>query len=110
VDARDPGPVPQPVGGHPPQQIRTAVGEGASRWPTERRGAGVSYTVHRILAGIADEQERFEAIGTPPEGKSRWTPDEANRRAGRQVVKPVTPQEKVSAIHTLAKTRRSRRR
>ncbi|MEU9382434.1 DUF6192 family protein [Streptomyces sp. NPDC048279] len=75
----------------------------ASRWPAERRVPGVSYTVHRILAGIADEQERFEAIGTPPAGKSRWTPDEANRRAGRQVVKPVTPQEKVSAIHTLAK-------
>ncbi|MEU1450487.1 DUF6192 family protein [Streptomyces mirabilis] len=75
----------------------------ASRWPVEHRVAGVSFTVHRILAGIADEEERFEAIATPPKGKSRWTPDEANRRAGRQVVKPVTPQEKVSAIHTLAK-------
>lgn len=75
----------------------------ASRWPKERRVAGVSCMVHRILAGIADEEERFEAIGTPPRGKPRWTPDEANRRAGRQVVKPVTPQEKVSAIHTLAK-------
>lgn len=75
----------------------------ASRWPEERRVSGVSYTVHRILAGIADEKERFEAILTPPKGKSRWSPDEANRRAGRQVVKPVTPQEKVSAIHTLAK-------
>ncbi|MFF2432534.1 DUF6192 family protein [Streptomyces mirabilis] len=75
----------------------------ASRWPEERRVSGVSYTVHRILAGIADEEERFEAILTPPEGKSRWSPDEANRRAGRQVVKPVTLQEKVSAIHTLAK-------
>nr|BFD80655.1 hypothetical protein StreXyl84_00560 [Streptomyces sp. Xyl84] len=61
------------------------------------------YTVHRILAGIAGEKERFEAIRTPPEGWSRWTPDEANRRAGRQVVKPVTPREKVSEIHTLAK-------
>lgn len=29
-------------------------------------------------------------------------PDEARRRVGRQVVKPVTPQEKISAIHTLA--------
>lgn len=75
----------------------------ASRWPQDRQVAGVSYTVHRILAGIADEEERSKAIGTPPAGKSRWTPDEANRRAGRQVVKPVTPQEKVSAIHTLAK-------
>ncbi|MCM3301681.1 DUF6192 family protein [Streptomyces albogriseolus] len=75
----------------------------ASKWPKERRVEGVSFTVHRIFAGIADEEERFAVILTPPEGKSRWTPDEANRRAGRQVVKPVTPQEKVSAIHTLAK-------
>ncbi|MEU9438615.1 DUF6192 family protein [Streptomyces sp. NPDC048252] len=33
---------------------------------------------------MADEEERFEAILTPPAGKSRWSPDEANRRAGRQ--------------------------
>lgn len=75
----------------------------ASRWPEDRRVTGVSFTVHRIFAGIADEDERFAVILTPPEGRTRWTPDEANRRAGRQVVKPVTPQEKVSAIHTLAK-------
>ncbi|MEU9654690.1 DUF6192 family protein [Streptomyces sp. NPDC048110] len=74
----------------------------ASKWPKERRVAGVSFTVHTILAAIADEEERFTTILNPPEGKSRWTPDEANRRVGRQVVKPVTPQEKVSAIHTLA--------
>jgi hypothetical protein len=74
----------------------------ASRWPKERRVTGVSFTVHRIFAGITDEEERFAVILTPPEGKTRWTPDEANRRAGRQVVKPVTPQEKVSAIHSLA--------
>lgn len=75
----------------------------ASKWPKDRRVAGVSFTVHRILAAIADEDERFATILTPPPGRTRWTPDEANRRAGRQVVKPVTPQEKVSAIHTLAK-------
>ncbi|WP_438453036.1 DUF6192 family protein [Streptomyces asiaticus] len=58
--------------------------------------------VHKILASISDDEERFAAIATPPEGKSRWTPDEANRRVGRQVVKPVTAQEKVSAIQSLA--------
>ncbi|MEV0142765.1 DUF6192 family protein [Streptomyces globisporus] len=61
----------------------------------------MSFTVHRIFASITDEEERFATILTPPKGKSRWTPDEANRRAGRQVVKP-TLQEKVSAIHSLA--------
>ncbi|MEU9617374.1 DUF6192 family protein, partial [Streptomyces sp. NPDC048209] len=74
----------------------------ASRWPKERRQPKVSFTVHRILGGIADETERFEAILNPPEKKGRWTADEANRRLGRQVEVPVTPQEKVSAIHSLA--------
>lgn len=63
----------------------------------------MSFTVHRILARIEDEEERFASILTPPEGKSRWTPDDAKRRVGWQVIKPVTPQEKVSAIHSLAR-------
>jgi hypothetical protein len=74
----------------------------ASKWPKDRRAAEVSYTVHSVLASIADDDERFAAILTPPPGKPRWTPDEAKRRTGRQVAKPVTPQEKISAIHTLA--------
>lgn len=63
----------------------------------------MSFTIHRILASIEDEEARFLAIRTPPEGKSRWTGDDASRRVGRQVAKPITPQEKVSAIHTLAR-------
>jgi hypothetical protein len=65
--------------------------------------SGVSFTVHKIMASIVDDEERWATILTPPEGKSRWAPDEANRRVGRQVVKPVTPQEKITAIHTLAR-------
>ncbi|MEV2248080.1 DUF6192 family protein [Streptomyces sp. NPDC049970] len=79
----------------------------ASKWPKDRRVAGVSFTVHRIFAGITDEEERFATILTPPKGKSRWTPDEANRRAGRQVVKPVTLQEKVSRSTAWRLMRRS---
>ena len=75
----------------------------ASRWPEDRRVSGVSFTVHSILAGIVDDEKRWATILTPPEGKARWTPDEAKRRTGRQVVKPVTPQEKITAIHTLAR-------
>lgn len=74
----------------------------ASKWPKEHRAEGVSFTIHRLLAGITDEQERYAAILNPPEGKARWTPDDARRRVGQQVVKPVTPQEKIRAIHTLA--------
>jgi hypothetical protein len=35
----------------------------ASRWPKERRVAGVSYTVHRILAGIADGPDTRPPVG-----------------------------------------------
>ncbi len=75
----------------------------ASRWPKDKRQAGVSFTVHRVLAHIEDERERFAAVTSPPAGKVRWTPDEAKRRVGHQVAKPVSPQEKINAIHTLAR-------
>lgn len=77
----------------------------ASRWPEQRRRDGVSFTVHRILASITDEQERFAAIGDPPvhprTGRRQWTADAANRRVGRQVSRPESVQEKVVAIHGL---------
>ncbi|GAU71291.1 hypothetical protein SSP35_32_00200 [Streptomyces sp. NBRC 110611] len=75
----------------------------ASRWPKEHRQAKASFTVHRVLGSIPDEEERFAAIKTPPERKSRWTVDDANRRVGRQVEKPISSQEKITAIHTLAR-------
>ncbi|MFF7251580.1 DUF6192 family protein [Embleya sp. NPDC008237] len=75
----------------------------AARWPKDRRQSGVSFTVHKVLGRIADERERFAAILTPPEGRARWTVDGAKRRVGWTVEHPVTPQEKVSAIHTLAR-------
>ncbi|MER6443447.1 DUF6192 family protein [Streptomyces sp. NPDC001185] len=74
----------------------------ASKWPKDRRAKGVSFTVHKILASITDPEKRWEKILNPPKGKARWTPDEANRCTGRQVDNPVTPQEKISAIHTLS--------
>ncbi|MFJ5292799.1 DUF6192 family protein [Streptomyces sp. NPDC088348] len=75
----------------------------ASRWPKERRQAGVSFTVHRILGQIENEEERFSAIKNPPAGKTRWSPDEAKRRVGWTVDNPETPQEKITAIHHLAR-------
>ncbi|WDV49328.1 DUF6192 family protein [Streptomyces coeruleorubidus] len=76
----------------------------ASRWPKEHRQPKIaSYTVHRTLANIDDEAERFAAILTPPDGKARWTTDDASRRVGQQVETPITPQEKVTAIHSLAR-------
>ncbi|MET9336074.1 DUF6192 family protein [Streptomyces cellulosae] len=75
----------------------------ASRWPKEHRQAGVSFRVHRILGQIENEAERFETIAKPPAGGTRWTVDEANRRVGRQVERPASPQEKITAIHSLAR-------
>jgi hypothetical protein len=74
----------------------------ASRWPVARRQRGTSFTVHRVLASIEDDEERFAAIGLLPEGKARWTVDDAKRRVGFQVESPVSKKEKVTAIHALA--------
>jgi hypothetical protein len=78
----------------------------ASRWPKERRRQGVSHTIHKILASIPDEQERFEAVDNPPSnprgGPARWTHDSAKRIVGWKVDTPESVQEKVDAIHDLA--------
>jgi hypothetical protein len=75
----------------------------ASHWPKEHRQAGISFTIHRTLGRIEDEEERFAALRTPPEGKMRWSPDDAKRRVGWMVDNPETPQEKITAIHHLAR-------
>lgn len=75
----------------------------SSRWPKDRRQPGVSFTVHRILAHIEDDGQRFHAIAHPPAKVGRWTPDHAKRYVGQQPQVPVTPQEKVTAIHSLAR-------
>ncbi|GAA4340866.1 DUF6192 family protein [Streptomyces venetus] len=78
----------------------------SSRWPAEHRRADVSHTIHKILASIPDEQERFEAVNNPPPnprgGPSRWTHDSAKRVVGWKVDSPESVQEKVEAIHDLA--------
>lgn len=74
----------------------------SSRWPADRRQPGVSFTVHRVLAYIDRDDERFETILAPPGGRTRWTVDDASRRVGHQVETPVPPQEKITAIHSLA--------
>ena len=75
----------------------------ASRWPKKHRQAGVSFKVHRILARIEDDEERFAVLKTPPQGKTRWSADDASRRVGWTVDSPQTPQEKITAIHHLAR-------
>ncbi|MFB6755594.1 DUF6192 family protein [Streptomyces sp. NPDC056353] len=59
-----------------------------------------SYRVRRAVANIGDETKRCTAIGTPPDGKARWTSDRASRRTGRQVEPSITPLEKVTAKHS----------
>ncbi|MEV1023028.1 DUF6192 family protein [Streptomyces sp. NPDC050264] len=65
----------------------------AAHWPAEKRRPDVSYTIHRTLAHIEDEDERFTAIHEPPPhprtGVRMWTPVQANRWVGHQVAKPA---------------------
>ncbi|MFE6848710.1 DUF6192 family protein [Streptomyces sp. NPDC057686] len=76
----------------------------ASKWPEEHRQASASFTVHRILALIEDEEERFAAILNPPAGKARWTADEANRRVASQKARllrhPAAPHPKTGVLRT----------
>ncbi|MFD7447264.1 DUF6192 family protein [Streptomyces sp. NPDC059909] len=78
----------------------------SSRRPKERRRADVSHTIHKVLASIPDEQERFDTVTNPPPsprgGQSRWTHDSAKRVVGWKVDSPESVQEKVEAIHDLA--------
>jgi hypothetical protein len=63
-----------------------------------------------MRAGVADcldKQHLTRLIPRPtrsklPDGRTRWTVDDAKRRVGHQVDTPVSPQEKVTAIHSLA--------
>ncbi|WP_159393942.1 DUF6192 family protein [Streptomyces sp. NRRL F-5755] len=75
----------------------------AARWPAEQRQEGVSFEVHRILAGAEDA---FELIRQPPlnerTGRHQWNGDAAKRAVGWKTDIPVTAQEKVAAIRDLA--------
>lgn len=77
----------------------------ASRWPAKQRRDDVPFHIHRVLASIADADQRFAVIAEPPmlarTGERRWTEDEAKRRLGWQVSRPETVQEKVNAVHAL---------
>lgn len=79
----------------------------SSRWPAGMRKDGVSWTVHKILASIQDEAERWVAIEDAPfnsrSGKGQWTRDEAKRLVGQQVDRPITVEEKVRAVKDLTR-------
>ncbi|MEV7535388.1 DUF6192 family protein [Streptomyces hydrogenans] len=79
----------------------------ASRWPAAKRKDSVSFTVHRILASVSDETERWAAIEDAPfnqrTGRRGWTPDAAKRLVGQRVERPVTVEEKVQAAADLTR-------
>ncbi|MFJ5535390.1 DUF6192 family protein [Streptomyces sp. NPDC093261] len=74
----------------------------SSRWPKERRRADVSHTIHKVLASIPHEQERFEAVNTPPPslrgGQPRWTHASVKRVVGLKSI-PWRASRRVEAIH-----------
>jgi hypothetical protein len=67
----------------------------------------LSFTVHRILASVVDEDERWAAIEDAPfnprTGARQWTPDGAKRVVGQRVDRPVTVDEKVQAVADLTR-------
>ncbi|GGJ71444.1 hypothetical protein GCM10010121_097590 [Streptomyces brasiliensis] len=79
----------------------------ANRWLANKRKEGVSFTVHRILASVSDDAERWAAIEDPPfnprTGARQWTPDGAKRLVGQRVERPVTLDEKVQAVADLTR-------
>ncbi|MFC8417640.1 DUF6192 family protein [Streptomyces coelicoflavus] len=79
----------------------------ANRWPKKRRKDGVSFTVHRILASVVDEDERWAAIEDAPfhprTGARQWTPDGAKRVVGQRVDRPVAVDKKVQAVADLTR-------
>ncbi|MFD4635086.1 DUF6192 family protein [Streptomyces sp. NPDC058284] len=74
----------------------------AAKWPAERRIAGVSWEVHKILASAEDS---FEVIAHPPlnerTGRRAWDGDAAKRAVGWKTSALVTVQEKVEAVADL---------
>ncbi|WP_185923593.1 DUF6192 family protein [Streptomyces sp. WAC05374] len=81
--------------------------ENANRWPEGRRKEGVSFTVHRILSSVADEDERWAALEEAPfnprTGARQWTPDGAKPVVGQRVDRPVTVDGKVQAVADLTR-------
>jgi hypothetical protein len=79
----------------------------ANRWPKGHRKEGVSFTVHRILASVVNQNERWAAIEDAPfnprTGSRQWTPDGAKRVVGQRVDRPVTVDEKVQAVADLTR-------
>ncbi|WP_206507818.1 DUF6192 family protein [Streptomyces chrestomyceticus] len=59
---------------------------GTAKWPAERRVAGVSWEVHRILASAEDP---FEVVAHPP-GRRPWGGEAAKRAVGWKSSTPVT--------------------
>lgn len=76
----------------------------AIAWPTAKRNAEVSFTIHDILSA---HPSRFLKINTPPldpvSGERRWTVNEALRAAGRTPQHPVTSQERVDRVRDLVR-------
>ncbi|MFE0192940.1 DUF6192 family protein [Streptomyces sp. NPDC058989] len=76
----------------------------AAKWPAERRVAGVSWEVHKILAAAEDP---FEVITHPPlnerTGRHSWDGEAVKRVVGWKTSTPVTVEEKVDAVAELVR-------
>jgi hypothetical protein len=79
----------------------------ASRWPARHRRHGVPYYIHKTLASLRDDEERWERITKPPLDKRtqthRWTDTAAKQAVDQKFADTTSVQQKVERIHDLAR-------
>lgn len=79
----------------------------ASRWPAQHRRHEVPYYIHKTLASLRDDEERWERITKPPLDKRtrthRWTDTAAKQAVDQKFADTTSVQQKVERIHDLAR-------
>ncbi|MEV4574918.1 DUF6192 family protein [Nonomuraea jabiensis] len=79
----------------------------ASRWLAQHRRHGVPYYIHKTLASLRDDEERWERITKPPldirTKTHRWTDTAAKQAVDQKFADTTSVQQKVERIHDLAR-------
>lgn len=79
----------------------------ASRWPAQHSRHEVPYYMHKTLASLRDDEERWERITKPPLDKRtqthRCTDTAAKQAVDQKFADTTSVQHKVERIHDLAR-------
>ncbi|MEV0389241.1 DUF6192 family protein [Nonomuraea sp. NPDC050643] len=84
----------------------------ASRWPAQHRRHRVPYYIHKTLASLRDDEERWERITKPPLDRRtqthRWTDTAAKQAVDQKFADTTSVQQKVERTPALPRMERSR--